>query len=173
MKKVLLIFVLPLFFFVGCEDEQLTNENEVANTIEIVTNDIMDSNFYYNFVTQSIVDSTSIWHFSAKSKQVEFAGQLFGMPSIFFGDVYAQLSDSTYSEVTIPPGQTSPWYQDNSVVEYGGEDEIISYNMTTHVASIEKPTDVFIIYEYIGHTTYKVQFLDYTAGILSFQFFQL
>jgi len=45
--------------------------------------------------------------------------------------------------------------------------------MTTHTASIVNADQTFIVYEYIGHTSYKVQFLDYTSGIVSFQFTQL
>ena len=57
--------------------------------------------------------------------------------------------------------------------QFSFENEIINYNMTTHTASIVNADQTFIVYEYIGHTSYKVQFLDYTSGIVSFQFTQL
>ena len=164
---------LSLIFIIGCEETNDTNGNIISNSTEVVTSDIMETNFYYNLTTKSEVQSDEVWHISAQSKQVDFGGQSYGMPNIVLGNVYAQLSDSTFSEITVPPAQNSSWFQDNSIVEYGEENEIINYNMTTHTASIVNADQTFIVYEYIGHTSYKVQFLDYTSGIVSFQFTQL
>lgn len=174
MKNTGIFLLSFLIFMLGCEDSK-NNENndDSAAAIQVYTGNIMESNFYYNLSTNSEVSSEDTWHISAQIKQVDFGGQSYGMPNIVLGNVYAQLSDSTFNEVTVPPSQTSAWYQDNSAVEYGGIDEIISYNMTSHVASIENPSRTFIIYEYIGHTTYKIQFLEYTDGVVSLQFFAL
>ena len=164
---------LSLIFIIGCEETNDANGNIIPNSTEVVTSDIMETNFYYNLATKSEVQSDEVWHISAQSKQVDFGGQSYGMPNIVLGNVYAQLSDSTFSEITVPPAQNSSWFQDNSIVEYGEENEIINYNMTTHTVSIVNADQTFIVYEYIGHTSYKVQFLDYTSGIVSFQFTQL
>jgi hypothetical protein len=165
------IFIFSLIIFMtGCENSENNGNNNSIGIFEVVTSNIMQSNYYYNLATKSEVQSDDIWHISAQLKQVDFGGQSYGMPCVVLGNVYAQLSDSTFNEVTVPPIQTSTWYQDNSAVEYGGTDEIISYNMTSHVASIENPGRTFIIYDYIGHTTYKIQFLEYTNGVVSLQF---
>jgi len=170
MKNIETFLLSFLIFIIGCEDSGSNDNNDLTDFTEVTTSNIMESNFYYNLATNTEVQSEDTWHISAQIKQVDFGGQSYGMPSIVFGNVYALLSDSTFSEITVPPSQTSPWYQDNSVVEYGGTDEIISYNMTTHVVSIENANRTFIIYEYIGHTTYKIQFLEYASGIVSLQF---
>lgn len=167
LKHFSFLFVL---FIIGCEDSNDINNNITSNITEIVTSNVMVSNFYYNLVTKSEVQSDEIWHISAQLKQVDFGEQSYGMPCIVLGNVYAQLSDSSFSEIIVPPAQNSSWFQDNTTIEYGGENEIINYNMTTHIASIYAAERTFIVYEYIGHSSYKVQFLDYTSGIVSFQF---
>ena len=173
MNNLKFFSFLSVLFIIGCEETNDTNGNIISNSTEVVTSDIMETNFYYNLATKSEVQSDEVWHISAQSKQVDFGGQSYGMPNIVLGNVYAQLSDSTFSEITVPPAQNSSWFQDNSIVEYGEENEIINYNMTTHTASIVNADHTFIVYEYIGHTSYKVQFLDYTSGIVSFQFTEL
>jgi hypothetical protein len=170
MKNFKYLSFLFVLFTIGCEDSNDINNDITANITEVVTSNVMVSNFYYNLITKSEVQSDEIWHISAQKKQVDFGGQSYGMPCIVLGNVYAQLSDSTFSEIIVPPAQNSSWFQDNTIIEYGGENEIISYNMTTHTASIINADHTFIVYEYIGHTSYKVQFLDYTSGIVSFQF---
>ena len=170
MKNFKYLSFLFVLFTIGCEDSNDINNDITANITEVVTSNVMVSNFYYNLITKSEVQSDEIWHISAQKKQVDFGGQSYGMPCIVLGNVYAQLSDSTFSEIIVPPAQNSSWFQDNTIIEYGGENEIISYNMTTHTASIINADHTFIVYEYIGHTSFKVQFLDYTSGIVSFQF---
>ena len=170
MKNFKYLSFLFVLFTIGCEDSNDINKDFTTNITEVVTSNVMVSNFYYNLITKSEVQSDEIWHISAQKKQVDFGGQSYGMPCIVLGNVYAQLSDSTFSEIIVPPAQNSSWFQDNTIIEYGGENEIISYNMTTHTASIINADHTFIVYEYIGHTSYKVQFLDYTSGIVSFQF---
>ena len=170
MKNFKYLSFLFVLFTIGCEDSNDINNDFTANITEVVTSNVMVSNFYYNLITKSEVQSDEIWHISAQKKQVDFGGQSYGMPCIVLGNVYAQLSDSTFSEIIVPPAQNSSWFQDNTIIEYGGENEIISYNMTTHTASIINADHTFIVYEYIEHTSYKVQFLDYTSGIVSFQF---
>jgi hypothetical protein len=170
MKNFKYSSFLFVLFTIGCEDSNDINNDITANITEVVTSNVIVSNFYYNLITKSEVQSDEIWHISAQKKQVDFGGQSYGMPCIVLGNVYAQLSDSTFSEIIVPPAQNSSWFQDNTIIEYGGENEIISYNMTTHTASIINADHTFIVYEYIGHSSYKVQFLDYTSGIVSFQF---
>jgi hypothetical protein len=104
---------------------------------------------------------------------VPFGEGFYGMPSVVLGNVSAQSLDVSYSEIVSPPSENTVWYSNNNAVQYGEIDEVISYNMTTHVASVENPTKSFIIYENIGQTSYKIQFLAYTSGILSFQFQEL
>jgi|TARA_B110000914_G_scaffold99635_1_gene87715 hypothetical protein len=164
------IFLLALFIG-GCEDDSI--EDIIPNSIEVVTGNIMVSNFYYNLINETEVDSSSTWHLSAKVIQVPFGEGFYGMPSVVLGNVSAQSLDVSYSEIVSPPSENTVWYSNNNAVQYGEIDEVISYNMTTHVASVENPTKAFIIYENIGQTSYKIQFLAYTSGILSFQFQEL
>jgi len=172
MKKITPYIILFSLFISGCNDSE-DNEAIISNSTPVVTNDIMESNFYYNLATQTEVDSASVWHISAQAKQVNFEGQLFGMPCIVLGNVYVQTSVYPFADLTVPPDQnSSEWFENNSDVEYGGDWAILDYNMTTHVVSVLEEI-TWIIYEGVGHTTYKVQFLDYTSGIVSFQFSEL
>jgi len=169
MKKITFILLYYLIFIIGCEDSN-KNDNTDNNITEVVTSNIYVSSFYYNLVSKSEVASDEIWHFSAQLKDVFYDSNTYKMPNIILGNIYAMLSENSFKETTVPPSENSAWYLDNSVVEYGGIDEIINYNMITHVASIENPKNTFIIYETNGHTTYKVQFLEYASGIVSLQF---
>ena len=119
MNNLKLFSFLSIIFIIGCEETNDTNGNIISNSTEVVTSDIMETNFYYNLATKSEVQSDEVWHISAQSKQVDFGGQSYGMPNIVLGNVYAQLSDSTFSEITVSPAQNSSWFQDNSIVEYG------------------------------------------------------
>jgi hypothetical protein len=63
----------------------------------------------------------------------------------------------------------SDYFEDASVLQYLGANEVIQYNMQNHRASIKNPSRVFVIYETTDQSTYKVQFIEYNRGITAFR----
>ena len=62
------------------------------------------------------------------------------------------------------------YFQDPTVVQYGGSNEVLSYDMQIHRVSVKDPNRVFVIHESVGNTTYKVQFVEYVSGVIFFSF---
>jgi hypothetical protein len=62
------------------------------------------------------------------------------------------------------------YFQDPTVVQYGGTNEVLHYDSETHVVSVSSPDRVFVVYEPSGHTTYKIQFVEYVSGVISFKY---
>ena len=124
--------------------------------------------FYYDFVNQSEIDSSGNWHLALETKGT------YNMPSIIFEGVYvAEYLDILFDDMTeLPSTFMQDYIQDNQQFEYEGENEILTYDMSSHTVSVKNPDRIYVIYEPAGHTTYKVQFIEYLSGILVFSFSQ-
>ena len=94
------------------------------------------------------------------------------MPSLVLGIVYAaEYSDTAFEDMDSSPGTfMQDYFQDPTVVQYGGASEVLHYDPQSHVVSVSGPDRVFVVYEPSGHTTYKVQFVEYVNGVISFKF---
>ena len=166
--KLLINFAL-IILFNGCEDEQAIKQNNaIINTISVTTSNVNQSFFYYDIVNQSEIDSSGNWHLALETKGT------YNMPSIIFDGVYvAEYFDYLFDEMTESPSTFMQDYiQDNQQFEYEGENEILTYDMISHTVSVKNPDHIYVIYEPIGHTTYKIQFIEYLSGILVFSFSQ-
>ena len=55
---------------------------------------------------------------------------------------------------------------DNQVFQYGGEHEILSYDMTVHRVSVSNPDRIYIL-NFTGDVqeSYKLRFIEYQSGI--------
>ena len=62
------------------------------------------------------------------------------------------------------------YFQDSTVVQYGGANEVLQYDMQSHTVSVKNPERVFIFYESVNHTTYKIQFEEYVGGVIAFKY---
>ena len=166
--KLLINFAL-IILFNGCEDEQAIKQNNaIINTISVTTSNVNQSFFYYDLVNQSEIDSSGNWHLALETKGT------YNMPSIIFEGVYvAEYLDILFDDMTESPSTFMQDYiQDNQQFEYEGENEILTYDMSSHTVSVKNPDHIYVIYEPAGHTTYKVQFIEYLSGILVFSFSQ-
>ena len=158
-----------IFLLVGCEDEGAIKENKATTeTISVTTSNVNRSFFYYDLINQSEIDSSDNWHLALETRGT------YNMPSIIFDGVYvAEYFDYLFDEMTETPSTFMQDYiQDNQQFEYEGENEILTYDMISHTVSVKNPDHIYVIYEPVGHTTYKIQFIEYLSGILVFSFSQ-
>ena len=176
MKKLtpfISLFGLILF---SCEQDNSENNNENDTEItEVVTHDIDAANadgFYYDLVNAVETDSSASWHLSFQMLPVNSGNATYMMPSLVLGGVLvAEYTDVTFSDMeSVPSTFMEDYFQDPTTVQYGGSNEVLSYDMQIHRVSVKNPDRVFVIYETVGHTTYKVQFVEYVSGVISFSF---
>ena len=94
------------------------------------------------------------------------------MPSLILGEAYAAAySDITFDEIDSSPSTfMADYFQDSTVVQYGGANEVLQYDMQSHTVSVKNPERVFVFYESVNHKTYKIQFEEYVAGVIAFKY---
>ena len=91
------------------------------------------------------------------------------MPSIVFGLISVALYDdgSSYDDMTALPGDFNEnMVSDNQIFQYGGENEILSYDMTVHRVSVSNPDHIYIL-NFTGDVqgSYKLRFVEFQSGI--------
>ncbi len=175
MKHVTLMATILGLILIGCEDKKSDDNNHNHSSIEVVTHDIDAEDaagFYYDLITGAEVNSSESWHISFQMLPISAGPTTYMMPSLVLGTVYA----AEYAGILFDDMESSPetfmtdYFQDPTVVQYGGTNEVLHYDATTHVVSVSSPDRVFVVYESSGHTTYKIQFIEYVSGVISFKF---
>ena len=175
MKQLTLTLIIGVLIFIGCEDKNSGNDNPPQDE-EVTTHDIDAAGapgFYYDFSSGTEVDSLSSWHISFQMIPVAFGQSTYMMPSLVLGGaVYAaEYSDVTFNGLDQTPDTfMSDYFQDASVVQYSGSNEVLQYDMQSHTVSVKNPDRVFVIYESTNHTTYKIQFVEYVNGVILFRY---
>ena len=176
MKKLTLL--IPLFGLIqfGCEQDNSEDNIGIDNEkIDVVTHDIDATNangFYYDLVNATEADSSEPWHLSFQMLPVVLGNATYMMPSLVLsGVLVAEYTDVTFDDMdSTPTTFMEDYFQDPTVVQYGGSNEVLSYDMQIHRVSVKDPNRVFVIHESVGNTTYKVQFVEYVSGVISFSF---
>ena len=176
MKKLTPFITLFGLILFGCERDSSDNNNgNDTEKIEVVTHDIDATNadgFYYDLVNAVETDSSESWHLSFQMLPVVSGNATYMMPSLVLGEVLAaEYTNMTFEDMeSVPDSFMEDYFQDPTTVQYGGSNEVLSYDMQIHRVSVKNPDRVFVIYESAGHTTYKVQFVEYVSGVISFSF---
>ena len=172
-RPLLSIIMISCLLLSGCEDND-ANDNQIGE--EIITHDIDAigaSGFYFNLTSGTEVDSSSIWHVSFQMIPVEFGEATYMMPSLILGATTytAEYTDIAFEDMEgTPDSFMSDYFQDASVVQYSGPNEVLQYDMQSHTVSVKDPQRVFVIYELGNHRTYKIQFNEYIRGVVVFQY---
>lgn len=171
MKRVITLIIIFGFISTGCEEE--SHDDNGNSGIEIVTHDIDAtgaSGFYFDFLSGEETDSTGSWHISFQMLPV--TGTTYTMPNLVLGVVYvAEYTDISYDDLSSSPDTfMEDYFQDTSVLQYQGSNEVLAYDMQIHKVSVNNPERVFVLYEPINHTTYKIQFIEYISGITTFRY---
>ena len=177
MKHITLFFISFSLILTGCEEERLDvdNDDHDHEEIEVTTHDIDAdgaAGFYYDLVAEAETDSSGSWHISFQMLPITAGPSTYMMPSLVLGSVYAaEYASTVFDDMeTTPETFMSDYFQDPTVVQYGGTSEVLHYDPQSHVVSVSGPDRVFVIYEPSGHTTFKIQFVEYVNGVISFKF---
>ena len=172
-KPLLSVIMISSLLLVGCEDKE-ANDNLTGE--EVITHDIDAigaSGFYFNLSSGTEVDSSSTWHVSFQMIPVEFGEATYMMPSLILGSTayVAEYTNIGFEDLNDTPETfMADYFQDASVVQYSGSNEVLQYDMQTHTVSVKNPERVFVIYELGNHSTYKVQFIEYVSGVIVFKY---
>ena len=171
-RPLLSIIIISCLLLNGCEDNE-TNNNQAGE--EIITHDIDAigaSGFYFNLSSGTEVDSSSTWHISFQMIPVEFGEATYMMPSLILGETTyaAEYTGILFEDLEDTPDSfMSDYFQDASVVQYSGPNEVLQYDMQTHTVSVKDAERVFVFYELETHSTYKIQFIEYVSGVIAFR----
>ena len=104
---------------------------------------------------------------------VEFEEATYMMPSLILGATTytAEYTNVLFEDLEDTPDSfMSDYFQDASVVQYSGPNEVLQYDMQSHTVSVKDPERVFVVYELGNHRTYKIKFNEYVRGVIVFQY---
>ena len=181
MKKLVIILTIYGLFCTGCEDNKNDENNQsieepsISSIDTVITHDIdalNASGFYFNLISSTEVDSANTWHLSFQMIPVTFGEATYMMPSLILGETTytAEYTDVLFEELQDTPDSfMSDYFQDASVVQYSGPNEVLQYDMQTHTVSVKDAGRVFVFYELENHSTYKIQFIEYVSGVIAFR----
>lgn len=172
MKQLMKILMPSLLFLItACEDKKDDTDAQTTETgltvVEVITSDIDDSAYYYNFTSAS--EDTSTWHLSAQNIAV---GSYY-MPSIVLDSTTVMVAVDTvnsFSDITAGPSSSS-YSSSTGMVGYGGSQEILNYSFTTHTVSTSAST--YFVYVLATHKEYKIFIDEYSSGVIKFQYAEL
>jgi|TARA_B000000477_G_C6085222_1_gene225131 hypothetical protein len=157
-----------IFFVVGCEDG---NENNSTDFAEVITSNVNEGDYLYNFSTAKQVanDSSSSWHMKYHNLDT---GTGYKMPNISLNDnilLYIDTS-SDFESITTAPSPSS-FQPEGGRMQYGGKNTALSYDMTIHKVGVSSA--IYLLYEIVTNRVFKVVFDDYDSGVIIFRFSEL
>lgn len=170
MKRLTTILIPSiLLVMIACEDKDKndTTADTGLTVIEVITSDVDDGAFYYNFT--SAAEDTSTWHLSAQNVAI---GNYY-MPSIILDSTNVMVAVDTvnaFSDITSGPSASS-YSTGTGIVSYGGSQEILNYSFTTHTVSTS--TSTYFAYVLATHKVYKIYFEEYSEGVVKFKYAEL
>lgn len=171
MKQVP-IFIMASFMLLitACEDKKddPDSTSDVAITvIEVITSDINNGSYYYNFTLAS--EDTSSWHISVQNIPV---GN-YSMPSVILDSTKVMVavdSENAFSDISAGPS-SSTYSTNTGMVGYGGPNEILNYSFNTH--TVTTSTSTYFVYVLATHKVYKIYFEEYSDGVVKFNYAEL
>ena len=175
------IALISLILCISCEDNK--NETEdVLPSCEVtissadqglvsiltcdVTDTLTDQSLYLNFVNGD--EDTLDWHLSYRNIPV---GGGYYMPSISMNSYIAVDSVTQFSDITSSPSPDA-FVVSTMDIEYGGTHAALTYNMGTHTVSTSGLT-YFAYLPMDNHRVFKIHFIEYSSGVLSFEYKEL
>ena len=94
------------------------------------------------------------------------------MPCVITGSNYlAEYTDIVFDSLdAVPETFMEDYYTDSTVIQYGGSNVIIDYDMNIHKMSIKNPERVFVLHDLTNQVFYKLQFIEYNSGVVYFKY---
>ena len=171
--RIEVITFLALFIITGCDNENDSDGEAVPQntTNTITTSNVNSGDIYLNLDDGIEVSSNDIWHLS-----IIIDAENYNMPSIVMGDAEVAVYESlNYNNISgIPSDFNSMVIADNNTFKYGGENEVLTYDMTVHKVSVTNPEFIYILkYDTEMYMAFKIQFIEYQSGITVLNYNQL
>jgi len=168
MKRFMILGLsLLMTLFMSCEDKDDADDEGHHESTSVTTSNVDEGAFYYNLVSAS--EDTTTWHVSLQN--VDVGGGYF-MPSIVLDSTVMIAIDNSesFDELDDIP-DNSQWSAEIGILSYGGSNEVLSYDMTTH--SISVSDDNYLVYVTTTHQVFKLHFDEYSSGVVQFRFAEL
>ena len=162
--KTLISFLILIFLLTGCEDD----ESQSINPIIITTENVNNGDIYINLISGEEVSSIQTWHFSIVKDTSNY-----NMPSIIMGNVdVAIYDDILFEDINLLPDNFDDMpLVNNESFTFGGENEILSYDITVHKVSVSNPDRIYVINSKNNLSNIiRLQFIEYQRGITVFHF---
>ena len=163
LRNIILIIFITI---IGCDNSDNSGANNYEQPISIVTSNVNNGDIFFNLVSGIEVALEHDWHLSIVTDSTNY-----NMPSIVFGEAnVAVYQDISFNTLTDIPVDFSSMVANNQTFEYGGANEILSYDITVHKVSVKEPDRVYILSFENGENMFKVQFMEYHSGITVIQY---
>ena len=162
--KTLISFLILIFLLTGCEND----ESQSINPIIITTENVNNGDIYINLISGEEVSSIQTWHFSIVKDTSNY-----NMPSIIMGNVdVAIYDDILFEDINLLPDNFDDMpLVNNESFTFGGENEILSYDITVHKVSVSNPDRIYVINSKNNLSNIiRLQFIEYQRGITVFHF---
>ena len=166
-KRDYLQFTISILLILttGCEDDETKNVNQPGTfePVTITTSNVNSGDIYLNFSSGNEVSLNDNWHLSIVRDTSNY-----NMPSIVMGAANIGLYNHiSFNEITsLPSDFQERIVTENTIFEYGGEYEILSYDMTIHKVEVTNPDYVYVLQmKNNSNVSFKIQFIEYQSGI--------
>jgi len=169
MKVKNTLFAFSLILFIGCENQNNEDIIEEIVVIDVVTSDVNQQSFFYNF-HENISDSIN-WQLMFHNLEVLGGG--YSMPSFSLDSnkvVFAVDSLSEFDDIIEIPS-ISLYMNSTSDLSYLGKYAILNYDMSVHKVSTSNY--IYFIYDLNSHQIFKLYFNNYSGGVVSFKYADL
>ena len=169
MKNKHTIILINFLFFFGCEDKIEEETEEEIITIDVITSNVNQEIFYYNFSNDSI-DSTN-WQIMYHNLEIQGSG--YSMPNFSFDSSkvsFAVDSINSFEDIVEPP-PISTFKNTFSNLAYLGKYAVLSYDMSIHKVLTSEL--VYFIYDLETKQVFKIFFNEYSSGVVSFKYADL
>ena len=149
MKNKHTIILINFLFFFGCEDKIEEETEEEIITIDVITSNVNQEIFYYNFSNDSI-DSTN-WQIMYHNLEIQGSG--YSMPNFSFDSSkvsFAVDSIDNFEDILEPP-PISTFKNTFYDLAYLGKYAVLSYDMSIHKVLTSEL--VYFIYDFRSTNT--------------------
>ena len=163
------LFTFFIIFLIGCEDNKQEEIEEEIINIDVITSNVNNEIFYYNFRNDTI-DSTN-WQMMYHNLEIEGSG--YSMPNFSFDSSkvsFAVDSINSFEDIVEPPSISS-FESTFFNLAYLGKYAVLSYDMSIHKVLTSEL--VYYIYDLETNQMFKLLFNEYSSGVVSFQYADL
>ncbi len=169
MKNKHTIILINFLFLFGCEDKIEEETEEEIITIDVITSNVNQEIFYYNFTNDSI-DSIN-WQIMYHNLEIQGSG--YSMPNFSFDSSkvsFAVDSINNFEDIFEPPS-ISMFQNTFYDLAYLGKYAVLSYDMSIHKVLTSEL--VYFIYDLETKQVFKIFFNEYSSGVVSFKYADL